>query len=78
MRAKRLRELAFLNSGLAIRIADLKTEQSELFEYKGGLAAFVQELNTNKTTLHNDVIAITNTDEKTGTVVEVAMQWSLL
>ena len=50
--SQRLREKAFLNSGVRIAITDERTEKSHEFFYKGGIAEFVKHLNKNKTPLH--------------------------
>ncbi|MDG5778115.1 DNA topoisomerase (ATP-hydrolyzing) subunit B [Haloarculaceae archaeon H-GB2-1] len=68
----RLRELAFLNSGVEITLTDERNGESETFLYEGGIREFVEYLNETKTNLHDDVIYFA--DEENNIQVEVAMQ----
>ncbi|MGE0385337.1 MAG: DNA topoisomerase (ATP-hydrolyzing) subunit B [Gammaproteobacteria bacterium] len=72
--AKRLRELSFLNSGILIELTDERSGKHDVFEYKGGIAAFVQHLNSMKTAIHETVVgARARKDE---VEVDLAMQWN--
>ena len=70
----RLRELAFLNSGVNIVLTDARLPEPKILRlhYQGGLEAFVQYLNRSRTPLHGKIIQMMS--EKDGIIVEVAMQ----
>jgi len=73
--AKRMRELAFLNSGLTISLTDKRgeKEKTNVFHFKGGIKAFVEYLNTNKETLHKIVYI---QKEKDDLQMEIALQYN--
>ena len=72
----RLRELAFLNTGVKITLADLRGIEPHTVEmrYHGGIEAFVAYLDRNKTPLHRPPVAIRG--ERDGIIVEAALQWN--
>jgi len=72
----RLRELAFLNSGVTLVLTDERQSEPKIvtMHYDGGLEAFVQYLDRSKQPVHTPPIAIKG--ERDGITVEVAMQWT--
>ncbi|EGL54369.1 MAG TPA: DNA topoisomerase (ATP-hydrolyzing) subunit B [Methylophaga aminisulfidivorans] len=72
--AKRIRELAFLNSGVKIVLTDERNEKTETFFYEGGITAFVQHLNKNKDLIHENIIKISGVRDDVA--VELSMQWN--
>ena len=72
--SQRLRELSFLNAGLKITILDERSGKSHEFQYKGGIASFVQHLNRSKNALHGKPIFVEG--EKDGVQAEVALQYN--
>jgi len=71
--SQRLRELAFLNKGLRINLADERQDKSSTFEFKGGIQSFVEFLNKNKTPLHRPVYF---EKEKEGVIIEFCLQYN--
>ncbi len=72
----RLRELAFLNSGVALRLIDARHVEDRTVEmhYEGGLEAFVAYLDRSRTPLHRPSLSLDG--EREGVVVELALQWN--
>ncbi len=75
--SKRLRELAFLNKGISIRIRDLRDKDNikeHHFKFDGGIVSFVQYLNQSKNTLHKEPIYFE--EKKEDMEIEVALQYN--
>lgn len=73
MVASRLRELAFLNKGIKIKILDERTSEEKEFYYEGGLSSFVEYLNQNKMPLHPP---ISFEKTKNNVIVDFSMQYN--
>ncbi len=71
--AHRIRELAFLNSGLRLKLVDERYGREQEFYYEGGIGAFVEELCRNKRVLHPTPITISA--KKDDIIVDVALQY---
>jgi DNA gyrase subunit B len=72
--SNRMREMAFLNPGLRITMRDERTDKSHDFKYEGGIVAYVELLNKNKTVLFDKPISMKG--EVNGAEVHVALQWN--
>ncbi|MBI4706750.1 MAG: DNA topoisomerase (ATP-hydrolyzing) subunit B [Candidatus Omnitrophica bacterium] len=72
--SQRLRELAFLNKGLKIKLTDERTEKEAVFEFAGGIVSFVEYLNKNKNPLHNKVIYFQKSQDDV--IIEGAVQYN--
>ncbi len=75
--ASRLRELAFLNKGLTIEVADKRVEdKQETYFFRSGIKGYVESLNENKTVINPEVIYFEHQDEEKHMELEVAMQYN--
>jgi len=72
--SQRLRELAFLNKGLKIKLNDERSDKESVFEFSGGIVSFVDYLNKNKNPLHNKVVYFEKLQDDVN--VEVALQYN--
>jgi DNA gyrase subunit B len=72
--SQRLREIAFLNKGLKIKLNDDRSDKEAVFEFKGGIVQFVEYLNKNKNPLHNKVVYFQK--EQDDVIVEGALQYN--
>ncbi len=72
--SQRLRELAFLNKGLKIKLSDERSDKEAVFEFAGGVVSFVEYLNKNKNSLHNKVVYFEKLQDDIN--IEVALQYN--
>ncbi len=72
--SQRLREMAFLNKGLKIKLADERSEKEAVFDFAGGIVSFVEYLSKNKNPLHNKVVYFQK--EQDEVIIEVALQYN--
>jgi DNA gyrase subunit B len=77
---KRLRELAFLNPGITIAIDDERSDKREVFNFKNGIAEYVEFLNRGKTPIHDLVIAFSDSSaldsQSSQVTVDIALQYN--
>ncbi len=72
--SNRLRELAFLNKGLEIRLIQEEPAREDIYLYKGGISEFIAHLNRTKQPLHPKVVSLEGERERV--VVEIALQYA--
>ncbi|MDH5543577.1 MAG: DNA topoisomerase (ATP-hydrolyzing) subunit B, partial [Nitrospinota bacterium] len=72
--SQRLRELAFLNSGVRIKISDERSDKQHDFFYEGGIQSFIKYINKNKTTLFDEPVYLNKKKDKT--TVEVSILYN--
>ncbi|OEF97309.1 DNA topoisomerase (ATP-hydrolyzing) subunit B [Desulfuribacillus alkaliarsenatis] len=70
----RMRDMAFLNGGINLKIHDERTDKKESFKYDGGIVTFVEYLNKNKTAIHEPPFYLEG--EKDDVICEVALQYN--
>jgi DNA gyrase subunit B len=73
--SNRLRELAYLNEGVCIKLRDERSDKDDVFQYNKGLLAFVDHLNEDKSTLHKP-IHLHKEDKETGQIGDIVVQYN--
>ncbi|HNW82354.1 MAG TPA: DNA gyrase subunit B, partial [bacterium] len=73
---KRLREMAFLNSGVKIYLLDERVGQEFEFHYDGGIQEFVKYLNEARPPLHPDIITVSKHKDQGNMTIDLALQWT--
>ncbi|MFH1354929.1 MAG: DNA topoisomerase (ATP-hydrolyzing) subunit B [Candidatus Omnitrophota bacterium] len=72
--SQRLRELAFLNKNLKIKLIDERRDKEAVFEFSGGIISFIEHLSKNKNPLHKKVIYAQKNQDTT--IIELALQYN--
>lgn len=71
---QRIRELAFLNRGLTLKLKDERTKTEDNFMYEGGISEYVKMINQNRNPIHETILDVNGTDNDIS--IEVAMQYN--
>ena len=71
---RRLKELAFLNSGITIKLVDEAKRTEDSFKYDGGINEYISEITKKKSLIHDEIIYIS--DSKKDTTIELALLWT--
>ena len=71
---KRLKELAFLNSGITINLIDESKRTEDSFKYDGGINEYIREITKKKSLIHDEIIYVT--DSRNNTTIELALLWT--
>ena len=71
---RRLKELAFLNSGITINLLDESRRTEDSFKYDGGINEYIREITKKKTLIHDEIIYVS--DSKNNTTIELALLWT--
>ena len=70
----RLKELAYLNKGVAITLKDERSDQEKSFYFEGGIASFVSRLNRTRKVIHPEPVYLSSITDST--IIEVALQYN--
>ena len=71
---RRLKELAFLNSGITINLIDESKRTDDSFKYDGGINEYIREITKKKSLIHDEIIYVS--DSKKDTTIELALLWT--
>ena len=71
---RRLKELAFLNSGITINLVDESKRTEDSFKYEGGINEYIREITKKKSLIHDEIIYVS--DSKNNTTIELALLWT--